>query len=277
MDSWIKLHKKRTIDGDGRTVLVVEDSRSSQRLCSVFLEKHNYRVVRAVVDEALELIERENPDIAIVDLGCPIARDWIYYRKSVSLMRIRRVIIMTAQSTLDNAVAAMRLGACDFITKPVDFTNMERSLAIASRTRTLTSENRLLRQQRCARSHGYHYRPESGHGFGKKIMKIGPTDETVLITGENGTGKEVVARSIHGVSLRSSGPFIAVNRGAIAENLIESELFGHVKGAFSGANAARTGYFRQAEGGTLFLDEIGEMTPAMQVKLLRALEREIEK
>ena len=106
----------------------------------------------------------------------------------------------------------------------------------------------------------------------KIITKIGPTDETVLITGENGTGKEVVARAIHGVSLRSSGPFIAVNCGAIAENLIESELFGHVKGAFSGANAARTGYFRQAEGGTLFLDEIGEMTPAMQVKLLRALE-----
>ena len=136
--------QKRTIDGDGRTVLVVEDSRSLQRLCSVFLEKHNYRVVQALCgDEALELIERENPDIAIVDLGLPDRKGLDLLSEIRVINEDLQVIIMTAQSTLDNAVAAMRLGACDFITKPVDFTNMERSLAIASRTRTLTSENRL--------------------------------------------------------------------------------------------------------------------------------------
>ena len=149
----------------------------------------------------------------------------------------------------------MRLGACDFITKPVDFTNMERSLAIASRTRHLHSENRLLKKHAGAPEAVGSIVGQSRvmNSLKKIVTKVGPTDETVLITGENGTGKEVVARAIHAVSLRSSGPFIAVNCGAIAENLIESELFGHVKGAFSGANAARTGYFRQAQSGTLFL------------------------
>ena len=180
-------------------------------------------------DEALDLIEREHPDVAIVDLGLPDRKGLDLPSEIRVLNEDLQVIIMTAQSTLDNAVAAMRLGACDFITKPVDFTNMERSLAIANRTRSLKSENRLLRQQSgVPEAMGTIIGQSRVMSSVKKIItKIGPTDETVLVTGENGTGKEVVARAIHAVSLRSSGPFIAVNCGAIAENLIESELFGH--------------------------------------------------
>ncbi len=181
------------------------------------------------------------------------------------------VVIMTAYSSVDSAVEAIKKGAHDYLTKPLDFDRLRRTLEVAMGHRRKEEQ-----------------RPLSGQPFGDDnriigsslpmrdlwdmIVHVAPTEATVLITGESGTGKELVASALHHKSNRASGPFVKVNCAALAENLLESELFGHEKGAFTGADRRREGRFVQAQGGTLFLDEIGETSPAMQAKLLRVLQ-----
>jgi len=181
------------------------------------------------------------------------------------------VIIMTAYSSVDSAVAAIKQGAHDYLTKPLDFDRLRQTLEVAMghrkkpETPTLSGEPFSEQDQIIGAS-------ESMRELWDLIVQVAPTEATVLITGESGTGKELVASALHHKSRRAKGPFIKVNCAALAENLLESELFGHEKGAFTGADRRREGRFIQAQGGTLFLDEIGETSPAMQAKLLRVLQ-----
>lgn len=260
--------------GSGLRVLVIEDTSLLRRMCENFLEGHGYGVAQAATaEQAMEIIEQEPIDIAILDLGLP-DRDGLDLLAEIRSMEIAlEVVVMTGKTSVDNAVRAMKLGACDFVTKPVDFEQLEQALRIATRSIKLEQENRSLRQQlsQSGRSGILGDAPATQQLI-SMVERVAPTDETVLLLGENGSGKDLVAQAIHRLSERGAEPFVAVNCGAIAESLIESELFGHRKGAFSGADNDRLGCFRQADGGTLFLDEIGEMPMAMQVKLLRALE-----
>ena len=261
-------------DGIGLRVLVVEDTSLMRRMCENFLGQRGYEsICTGSAEEALKLVAEHRPDIALIDLGLP-DRDGLDL-----LAELRQVapalvtIVITGKGTVENAVRALKLGAIDFIVKPVDFDLLEHSLRGAARNARLASENAELRHRLAADAFAGLVGESPPMGRLRQLIgMVAGSGETVLITGENGTGKDVVARAIHAASPRSARPFVAVNCGAIAETIIESELFGHVKGAFSGAERDRTGCFRQADGGTLFLDEIGEMAPGMQVKLLRALE-----
>ncbi|NOZ57901.1 MAG: sigma-54-dependent Fis family transcriptional regulator [Calditrichaeota bacterium] len=262
-------------------VLLIDDERDFTALAEDILTQGGWQVTRAHSGyEALQLLSLTRFDAAILDLNMPLISG------QETLERLRRldptlpVIILTAVADLETAVSCMQMGAYDYFTKPVDWQRLQLALRNASRVRLLEDEVQRLRsalQQR--------------YGFGDIIGRSGPmrdvfdavrrvaeTDVTVLLQGESGTGKELVARAIHASSKRRNKPFVAVNCAAIPETLLESELFGHEKGAFTGAIARRLGRFEQANGGTLFLDEIGEMSPATQVKILRVLqERRFER
>ncbi|MDA3959804.1 MAG: sigma-54 dependent transcriptional regulator [Planctomycetota bacterium] len=256
-------------------VLVVDDSRLLRETCAGFLTGRGHSCIRAAsASEAMRTIDSEAIDVVLLDIGLPDGNGLDLLAEIKASDETIQVIIMTATATIENAVAAMRHGAADFVTKPIDFDLLDKSLRIALRTRRLATENRSLRGQvaQSAGITGLVGEADAMRAAADLIRRIAPSNETCLILGENGTGKEVVARAIHRLSERVDGSFVPVNCGAIAENLIESELFGHVRGAFSGADAARKGLIRQAQGGTLFLDEIGDMPLPMQVKLLRALE-----
>ena len=184
------------------------------------------------------------------------------------------VVVMTAYSSVDSAVAALRKGAYDYITKPFVNEDLLQSVKNALRQRELFRENRLLRRELDRR---YSFSEIIGTSDAlqqvfRLVEKVAPTNTNILVHGESGTGKELIARAIHHNSPRSPRPFVAINCGALPETLLESELFGHTKGAFTGATASRPGLFRSAEGGTVFLDEIGEISQALQVRLLRAVQ-----
>ena len=188
------------------------------------------------------------------------------------------VIIMTAYASVETAVKALKEGAYDYLTKPLDFDELKLTIERAMEHSRLKEENRHLRESLATQFNSQNL---IGHSPAmtrliETMVQVAPSEATVLITGESGTGKEMIAGAIHFNSLRKNGPFVKINCAAITETLLESELFGHEKGAFTGAEKRKEGKFRQAEGGTLFLDEVSEMSPAMQVKLLRVLqEREI--
>ena len=256
-------------------VLVVEDTALLRKMCQNFLSKRDYQVHLAKCgDDALSVIQAHHIDIILLDIGLPDVNGLDLMTEIKQDHQDIEIIVMTAKTSVENAVEAMRLGACDFIAKPIDYDHLDRSLRIAGRTRALKAENHRLRTMvdDVEDFDGLVGESQAMSQLKKIISRAAPTDEICLITGENGTGKEVVARVMHRLSKRRDQPFIAVNCGALTESLIESELFGHVKGAFSGADHPRLGCFRQAESGTIFLDEIGDMPVAMQVKLLRALE-----
>jgi DNA-binding NtrC family response regulator len=261
-------------------ILVVDDDPGVRESFRLILEDH-YDVVD-VPDgpSALEVVRASPMDLVLLDIRLP-GMDGIEVLERIKAIDERvEVILVTAVKTVRTAVAAMKLGAFDYLTKPFEEDEL---LSLASRAlerRTLEREVALLRSE-LARTHdldeivGKHPMMEKLHAL---ITQVARTSTTVLITGESGTGKELVARAIHRHGPRREGPFVAVNPAAIVESLIESELFGHERGAFTGAHQRKLGKFELAQGGTLFLDEIGMLRAELQAKLLRVLqEREIER
>lgn len=225
-------------------------------------------------DEALNLVRERAFDAVLTDVR--MARmDGIHTLKSVlEYNPALPVVLMTAYSSVETAVEALRLGAYDYLVKPLDFEILRRTLRQAIEHSRLSVENRELRRQlsEAAARPGILGRSPAMLAMQETIATVAPTEATVLITGESGTGKELVARALHSGSARADKPMVTVNCAALAENLLESELFGHEKGSFTGADRRREGRFVQANGGTLFLDEIGEMPLPLQAKLLRALQ-----
>jgi two-component system response regulator AtoC len=261
-------------------ILVVDDDPGVRESFRLILEDH-YDVVD-VPDgpSALDVVRTSPMDLVLLDIRLP-GMDGIEVLERIKALDDRaEVILVTAVKTVRTAVAAMKLGAFDYLTKPFEEDELLSLARRALERRTLEREVALLRSE-LARTHdldeivGEHPVMERLHGL---IAQVARTSTTVLITGESGTGKELVARAIHRHGNRREGPFVAVNPAAIVESLIESELFGHERGAFTGAHQRKLGKFELAQGGTLFLDEIGTLRADLQAKLLRVLqEREIER
>jgi len=232
------------------------------------------------VDAALREVALATPDLVLLDLVMP-GRSGLELLAELSDRGVRApVIVLTATNTVNAAVEAMKRGAADFITKPFELDALRIKVRRLIEKRELEEEVERLRDEVEDRQQlgGMVGRSDIMRAIFRTIERIAKAEATVLISGESGTGKELVARAIHDLSSRSEGPFVAVNCGAIPRELIESELFGHEKGAFTGATDRRIGRLESADGGTLFLDEIGELDPATQVKLLRALqERSFER
>ncbi len=256
-------------------ILVVDDEPEMATVIEQALSRRNYHATqRNSADAAWELIEQEDFDVVVTDLnmrgmsGVELTDRIAKNRKDLP------VIVITAFGSLDTAIATLRAGAYDFITKPFEIDQLIVAVERALQNKKLREEVKRLRAE-VARS-----KPSSDFIGDSPAMKkvhevvarVAETDATVLVTGESGSGKELVARDLHKRSKRANGPFVAINCAALPETLLESELFGHVKGAFTDAKASKRGLFVEASGGTLFLDEIGEMPPGMQAKLLRALE-----
>ncbi len=256
------------------TILVVDDEQGMRELLTVLLEHQGYRVITASDGEqALELIAHQSPDLVISDVRMP-KMDGIGL-----LTGIRKtdpqlpVIMVTAYASMDSTIQAMRLGAHDYVTKPFRIDEIrlvvEKALAKVRRPHDRTSRPAVMEEVQPAGLIGHS--PKMVELY-KLITRIAELDSTVLITGESGTGKELVARTIHCASPRADRPFLAINCGAIPEQLLESELFGHVKGSFTGAISHKAGLFEVANRGSVLLDEIGEMSAVLQVKLLRFLQ-----
>ncbi len=256
-------------------ILIVEDEDLMRGILAGMLTDAGFRVIEAASGEqALELFAAESPGVTVTDIALGKI-DGIELLDRIKQMDNEAMVIMiTAYSSVETAIAALRKGAYDYITKPFINEDILQTVRNALRQRELFSENRYLRRELKQR---YNFeniigRSDSLTEIFKLIEKIAATPSSVLVLGESGTGKELIAKAIHYNSPRADQPFIAINCAALPENLLESELFGYVKGAFTGAHNNKTGLFKAADGGTLFLDEISEMPMTLQVKLLRALQ-----
>jgi two-component system response regulator PilR (NtrC family) len=251
------------------TILVVDDEHSLLEMIEIILARSGYEVLTADgADEALELFRTRSPDLVLLDLRLGSSSGLDVLQRMKGADPHVPVIVITAYSTWDNAVKAMRLGAYDFIKKPFDDNDQIREVI----SRALAQRAMLTRaERRDAASEILGNTPAIREAL-DMVKQVAPTDSTVLVTGESGTGKELLARAVHYTSLRAGGPFLSVNCGAFSETLLESELFGHVRGAFSGAYQDKKGLFEVCDQGTFFLDEIGELTLNTQVRLLRVLE-----
>ena len=265
---------------DQPSVLIVDDEKHTREGLRRALEGDYAITIAEDGTSAMRLLESESYDIVLTDLRMPDFDGLQLVQRAQSVARPPVCIVMTAYGTVENAVEAMRRGAHDYLTKPIDLDRLELVLARALKSRRLEVENVTLRQQLDKR-----YGLENIIGQSAPmievldtIRQVAPSRATVLIQGESGTGKEVIARAVHQLSPRRNGPFLAVHCAALSQNLLESELFGHERGAFTGALERRIGRFEEADGGTIFLDEIGEIDPAVQVKILRVLgERQLER
>jgi DNA-binding NtrC family response regulator len=258
-------------------VLIVDDEEHIRRIMSIMLGKRGYRCTTAAGgEEALRTAEREGVDAVLTDLMMPGLDGLGLLRRLKVIDPDIVVVVVTAFATMETAIEAMKAGAYDYISKPFNEDEMALVLEKALERRRLIDENRRLRKEIGEREDRGSFlgdSPAMRRVFGM-IAKVAETKATVLITGESGTGKELAARSIHMNGPRRERPFVAVNCGAIPANLMESEFFGHVRGAFTGADRAKTGLVAEADGGTLFLDEISELPPEMQAKFLRVLQEE---
>jgi DNA-binding NtrC family response regulator len=264
----------RRMSSTGR-ILIVDDEANARTALAELMRDEGYTVEMAADGfKALPKLEEFAPDLLLTDLNMP-------GMDGIELMRKARArdpevasVVMTAYGAVDTAVAAMRDGAADYLTKPINLEELVLVLDRALERRKLRAEAGLLRQ-RLAERHCVQNLIGSSPAIREvvdSVLQVAPSRASVLISGESGTGKELIAAALHEHSPRSRGPFVKLHCAALAETLLESELFGHERGAFTGAVARRDGRLQQAEGGTLFLDEIGEISPAIQVKLLRFLQ-----
>ncbi|MEZ4216774.1 MAG: sigma-54 dependent transcriptional regulator [Myxococcota bacterium] len=260
---------------DAAHILVVDDEQSLREFLEIFFRRAGHVVSTAAgVEQARALLEADDVDVVVSDMQMADGSGLDVLRHVQASCPETPVIMITAFATTDSAIAAMKDGAYDYITKPFKVDELGVVVGNALEKRRLTSENRRLRtelrtQARQRRIVGNS--AEMQRVF-EMIAQVAGTKTNVLVSGESGTGKELVARAIHEQSGRADAPFVAVNCGAIPENLLESELFGHMKGAFTGAVQNKEGLFETADGGTLFLDEVGELSQPLQVKLLRAIQ-----
>lgn len=256
-------------------ILVVDDEEIIRDSISYILDSEGYEVDKAENGKiAYEKIKEKHFDLVITDIEMPAMKGTELLEKIKTLDPQAAVIIITAFGSLDTAITALRNGASDYILKPVEFDELLIKVKRLFEIKDLLIENKVLREE-INRKYDFDNIVGKSPAIKKvfdMIQAVAETDSTVLISGNSGTGKELVARAIHYRSKRKNKPFIAVNCGAISENLIESELFGHKKGAFTGAISDKEGFIKAADGGTLFLDEISEMPPQLQVKLLRAIQ-----
>jgi two-component system response regulator HydG len=256
------------------TILVVEDDTESRAAMLKVLEGVGYKTMEADNGQAaLDLILEGNIDVIVTDLRLPVMDGAELLQRAKAADQELEVIMITGHGTVEVAVEAIKEGAYDFITKPVKKAQLLRAVEKASEKQYLQRENNELRSQlsRNDAKHFVYASPEM-RNIARMVEQVAASSATVLITGESGTGKEVVADAIHAASPRRGKPFIKVSCAALPETLLEAELFGYEKGAFTGANARKEGRFELANGGTLFLDEIGEISLAVQVKLLRVLQ-----
>ncbi|MBA2493541.1 MAG: sigma-54-dependent Fis family transcriptional regulator [Acidobacteria bacterium] len=258
-------------------VLVVEDEELMRSILRQLLEGEGYRVFTAdSAENALEIFSTDDISATLTDIKMSGMDGLELLNQIKTIDDEALVIIMTAYSSVDSAIAALRLGAYDYVTKPFVNEDLLQTIKNAIQTKELFSENRALRREL---NQKYSFieiigKSEALQSVFRMVEKVADTNAGILIQGESGTGKELIARSIHFNSQRARQPFLAVNCGALPESLLESELFGHTKGAFTGAAADNKGLFRSADGGTLLLDEIAEMPQSLQVKLLRALQEQ---
>ena len=256
------------------SILVVDDELATRQILSQAISESGYIVYTAAdAYEAIKILAREDVEVAICDIRMP-GMDGIELMKHTRAANIDTTFIMfTAHASVDSAVLALREGAADYIIKPVRNEEILHRIRHVETMRELQDENKTLRKIVVgADEESFQFSSPSMINVERMIRKVAPTESAVLITGESGTGKGVVARKIHQMSLRRNEPFIPVNCSAIPHALMESEFFGHTKGAFTGADKSRKGLFLQADRGTLFLDEIGELPLDLQPKLLHALE-----
>jgi two-component system, NtrC family, response regulator AtoC len=256
------------------SVLIVDDEKHTREGLRQALED-NYDVsIAASADEAFNLIESQEYDVILTDLRMPGKSGLKVIDKALTLPNKPAVLMMTAYGNIETAVEAMKRGAVDFLTKPVNIERLEVLIQRALKTKTLEVEVKQLHERLDEK---FSFEGIIGHSAKlqeviDRVKLVAPSKATVLVEGESGTGKELIAQAVHQASPRARGPFIAVHCAALSENLLESEIFGHERGAFTGAMERRVGRFEAADGGTLFLDEIGEISSSTQVKLLRFLE-----
>ena len=256
-------------------VLVVDDERPTRLLMEKELPRAGYLVTSAESgEEALEHLRTRDFDVVLLDLKMPGIGGMEALRRIRDSGASAEVVVLTGHPDVESAIQAMKLGAYDYLTKPFKLSELEEVLQRAAERRHLQQENTALRRMVAQREQA----PVIiGHGRAitalfETVRRIAPSDANVLIQGESGTGKGLVAKAIHATSLRAAGPFLVINCSGFQDQLLESELFGHEKGSFTGAASAKQGLFEVAEGGTLLLDEVGEMSPAMQSKLLQMLD-----
>jgi two-component system NtrC family response regulator len=260
-----------------RVVLVVDDEAAQRTVLAGFLRKRQLEAVTAAgVDEAVQIVAGRMVDLVLTDLNMP-RKDGLTLIDSLRAINPELpVIVMTAFGTVASAVDAMKRGAADYLTKPIDLDELDVLVTRTLERRALVSENALLKEQLASR-----YRLAGLETANAKMSeaintaaRAAASRATILVRGESGTGKELMARAIHYASPRAKSALVAVNIGALPDTLVESELFGHERGAFTGADRERRGRFELADGGTLFLDEIGDLPKTTQVKLLRALQEQ---
>src|SRR6188508_2696460 len=256
-------------------VLIVEDKDSLRTMLRHALEAHGHAVLEARDEpEAVQQLQQARPVVVLTDLKLPVGDGFGVLRAAKELDPELQVVVMTAYASIQDAVTAMKEGAMDFLAKPIDPDHLLLMVERAIAQRRLLTENLLLKEELAERRGAPRIVGE--HPQLKRVLqqlhRAAATDATVLLEGDSGTGKELFARSLHALSDRADGPFVAVNCAAIPETLLETELFGHEKGAFTGASQRKSGKFEMAHRGTLFLDEIGDLPLSLQAKILRALE-----
>ena len=260
------------------SILLVEDKPELREMLATALGRMKYDVTPAAeLAAALAHLQRQRFSLVLTDLKLPTGSGMDVLQAALAADPDTPVIMMTAFGTVPQAVEAMKHGAYDFIQKPIDLDHLEHLVGRAIGHQQLLRENILLKEEHSRRIGFPRILGESAvmQAAARELQRIAPSDTTVLLLGESGTGKELFARALHQLSPRASKPFVALNCAAIPETLIENELFGHERGAFTGADSRRAGKFELAHGGTIFLDEVGELPEAVQAKLLRALEEKV--